>query len=245
MIVLDKTGGGIMMKINQISGILRIFMNDILIVSPHVDDETLGAGGTLLRQKAAGAKLFQLNITDMSMNYGYEAEDVKQKRRQLEKVRASYQMDDFLNLELCPGKLDSYSFSDVAGKIREFLLNTKPDTLIIPWPYDIHSDHRIVSEWMMPFTKSFRYDFIKTVLYMEIVSETDFGVYERAFKPNLYVDISDYLANKIDIMNIYKNEIKAHPFPRSKESITAKAILNGAVAGVKYAEAFRIIKKII
>ena len=46
---------------------------------------------------------------------------------------------------------------------------------------------------------------------------------------------------KINIMQIYKSEIKKHPFPRSKKSLTAKAILYGSIIGVKYAEAFQII----
>ena len=33
----------------------------ILVVSPHPDDETLGAGGSLLRYKSEGKKIYWLN----------------------------------------------------------------------------------------------------------------------------------------------------------------------------------------
>ena len=45
-------------------------------------------------------------------------------------------------------------------------------------------------------------------------------------------------------MNIYKIEIKEHPFPRSEKNIKALATFRGAQAGVEYAEAFVILKYI-
>ena len=36
-----------------------------LVVSPHLDDETLGAGGSLLKLKKMGNQIYWLNITDI------------------------------------------------------------------------------------------------------------------------------------------------------------------------------------
>ena len=79
---------------------------------------------------------------------------------------------------------------------------------------------------------------------MEILSETDFASSDTGFIPNYFVDISDFLEKKIEIMNIYKSEIKNHPYPRSKENIRALAIHRGASVGCKYAEGFILIKGI-
>lgn len=35
----------------------------VLVASPHPDDETLGAGGTILRMTAEGNEIYWLNFT--------------------------------------------------------------------------------------------------------------------------------------------------------------------------------------
>ena len=48
------------------------------------------------------------------------------------------------------------------------------------------------------------------------------------------------MSKKLNILKIYKSEIKKHPFPRSIDSIKSLAILRGSQSGCKYAEAFNI-----
>jgi LmbE family N-acetylglucosaminyl deacetylase len=38
-------------------------MRKVLVISVHPDDETIGAGGTLLKHKNLGDKIFWVNIT--------------------------------------------------------------------------------------------------------------------------------------------------------------------------------------
>ena len=45
-------------------------------------------------------------------------------------------------------------------------------------------------------------------------------------------------------MSIYDSEVGEHPFPRSIKNIKALATYRGAIAGVKYAEAFQVLKLI-
>ena len=82
---------------------------------------------------------------------------------------------------------------------------------------------------------------------MEILSETEFapGVKEDAFTPNSFVDISNYIDKKIEIMKIFKSEIGEHPFPRSERNLRALATLRGATCGCEYAESFMLLKEIL
>ncbi len=79
------------------------------------------------------------------------------------------------------------------------------------------------------------------ILEMEILSESNFGEME-SISPNYFVDISDFLERKIEILQTFSSELGDHPFPRSIESVRALAILRGTQAGCKYAESFRIVK---
>lgn len=42
----------------------------IMIISPHPDDETLGAGGSILKFKDLGYEIYWLNITDVETGGG-------------------------------------------------------------------------------------------------------------------------------------------------------------------------------
>ena len=81
---------------------------------------------------------------------------------------------------------------------------------------------------------------------METISETEFVSPSRSmvFKPNYFSDISQFLRKKIEIMKVYKGEMKTHPFPRSAKNIESLASFRGAMAGCKYAEAFMLLKEI-
>ena len=48
---------------------------------------------------------------------------------------------------------------------------------------------------------------------------------DSGFRPNFYVNISEFLDEKIEIMNIYEGEVQEHPFPRSIDNIRALACL--------------------
>ena len=49
---------------------------------------------------------------------------------------------------------------------------------------------------------------------------------------------------KLEIMKVYESELGEHPFPRSLENISALATFRGASVGVKFAEAFQLVKYI-
>jgi len=55
----------------------------ILVVSPHPDDETLGAGGTIFRFKREGHQVYWLNITDMKDTDGWPEERIICRKKQI------------------------------------------------------------------------------------------------------------------------------------------------------------------
>ena len=102
----------------------------ILVISPHADDETLGAGGTLLKYKNQGHNIFWLNVTDMKEEYGYTKERVAERTFEIKSVEKMYGFDKMFNLQLQPAKLDVYEKSYLVQKIASVIEEVKPDTLI-------------------------------------------------------------------------------------------------------------------
>ena len=135
-------------------------MKRVLIVAPHPDDETLGAGGILLRKKAEGNEVFVLNMTHMDLSYGYSEDQIQKRNNEIKKMIASYNLDGYYNLKLKPSGLDTYSESELIEKISKVFNEIKPDVVILPYHKDVHSDHRITFELCYSCTKNFRYPFI-------------------------------------------------------------------------------------
>jgi LmbE family N-acetylglucosaminyl deacetylase len=217
----------------------------LLVISSHPDDETLGAGGTLLRYKKEGSAVFWLNITDMKAEYGYPQDKVISRSEEIKAVKNAYGFEELINLGLRPAGLDQYPLNDIIEKIAMTISNLKPDTLIIPYQHDPHSDHQIVFRASFAAAKSFRQSSLKRVMMMQVQSDSDFTVYNEGFLANVYVDISEYIANKLDILSIYKSELGEHPFPRSMTAVKAQAALNGVQANCEAAEAFILLKEIL
>jgi LmbE family N-acetylglucosaminyl deacetylase len=219
---------------------------NILVVSPHPDDETLGCGGTLLKHNKNKDKIYWLIITQPTKESGFEEEFINRRINEIEKVSSKYGMTEFFQLDYEPATLDIIEKKNLIGNISKIFNNIKPEIIYLPYRNDIHSDHKVVFDSIISCTKSFRYPYIKKVLAYETISETEFAppLSNYAFQPNSFSDISEFLDEKIEIMNIYESEIGKHPFPRSEKNIRALATFRGATAGLEYAEAFMILKEI-
>lgn len=215
---------------------------NILVVSPHLDDETIGAGGAICRYIAEGHQIYWLNISNTKEEYGFARSVVELREQQRQKVIETYPFSGAFDLKLRPAALKEYPDNDIIPQIDSVIKQVRPEMLILPYEHDIHSDHGVVFRWCLPFTKSFRYPYIKKVLIMETLSETDFSAPEYSFQANYIVDVSNYMEKKLAILKLYEQELGMHPFPRSESNILALAHLRGAVAGVTYAEGFKLFR---
>ena len=76
----------------------------------------------------------------------------------------------------------------------------------------------------------------------ETPSETEFNFVEKmVFRPNVFVNISQYIDDKIEAIKIYDGEMGSFPFPRSKKALRALATLRGSQSGFESAEGFELV----
>jgi len=220
-------------------------MKKVIVISAHPDDETLGAAGTILKHVENGDKVSWLIVTDIFENQGFSSEKIKSRSDEIEKVSKMFGFENTFKLRYPTTSLSSSSLKTMIPEVSSILNKLKPEILYVVNRSDAHSDHRIVFEASLACTKSFRYPFIKKVLMYECISETEFSpaLNENIFIPNYFVDISDHIERKIEIMKIYDSELGDHPFPRSIANIKALSHFRGASSGYKFAEAFQLIKQ--
>jgi LmbE family N-acetylglucosaminyl deacetylase len=216
-----------------------------MVVAPHPDDELLGCGGTLLRRVAEGGTVAWLLMTAITEKGGWSAERIQQRADEIDRVRAGLKIDPhhFYPLGFPTAELDRISMSMLVGKISEVFNDFQPNEVLLPYPGDVHSDHRVAFEAASACTKWFRYPFVRRVMAYETLSETDFGINPRdqSFRPNVYIDISIYLERKLELMSIYESELGVFPFPRSLKNIKSLASLRGSQAGFEAAEGFQLL----
>jgi LmbE family N-acetylglucosaminyl deacetylase len=215
----------------------------ILVAAPHPDDETLGCGGTLLKHKQNGDELFWLIATSSDYYPGFSEDQKKQRREQIKNVYDAFGFTESFQLNYPTTKLDQVPDLELTSAIAKIVKEVKPNVLYIPFSSDPHTDHQKIFQCSASCAKTFRYPFIKKVLMMEILSETDASI-SGSFAPNVYSDISPYFEKKLEIMSLYKSEMGQFPFPRSIEAITAQANFRGAAANCKFAESFMLVKEI-
>ena len=214
----------------------------ILAIAPHPDDETLGCGGALFRHKAEGDDIYWLIITGISQEDGWQEKVVKKRDNEIDAVTEKYGFSDVFNLRLPTTKMDTLPISDLIGEISNVYKKVEPDIIYMPFAYDVHTDHQIIAKALQATLKWFRYPHIKKVYMYETPSETEFNFVEnRIFSPNVFVNISQYLDNKIETMKIYDGEMGDFPFPRSEKTLRALAILRGSQSGFESAEAFELV----
>jgi N-acetylglucosamine malate deacetylase 1 len=215
-------------------------MKKILVIAPHPDDEILGCGGVLSLLK--NQKKYWMIITRMNIKDGYSNIQIQKREKEIQKVSSSLNFRKVFNLGFRAANLKKNELNLLINKMKYIVELVKPDTIFAPYLHDSHSDHFYTTYALNHILKSFRYPFVEKCYLYETLSETNFNfIKKEKFIPNTYFNITSFLQKKIQLMKIYKSEIKKHPFPRSVDAIKSLAIIRGSESNYKYAEAFKLI----
>ncbi len=170
----------------------------------------------------------------------------EQQKRIMRQVAEIYQFKSCIYLEQNELLLADISLVDIISLISPVFQQIEPEILYIPNRSDIHSDHRAVYNAVISCTKTFRYPYIKRVFMCEVISETDFSpaLLENAFVPNHFVDITETMSKKMQILGLYESELLPYPQTRNIDTMKALNRYRGSLINSEYAEAFMILKSI-
>jgi N-acetylglucosamine malate deacetylase 1 len=161
----------------------------VLVLAPHQDDETIGAGGALLIARNAGVEISIAYCTD-GQQHGIESE-VRRKEAEAvcEQLGATMYELNISNVEPRPTVEDLRRLNDLVAKVN-------PDVILCPWILDGASKHRMVNHllWLanrlnpLPDVEVWGYQVQNNLL------------------PNGYIDITDVAAEKAALLECFRSQ---------------------------------------
>lgn len=207
-----------------------------LVFAPHPDDEVLGCGGTIIKKVQKGENVIVCIATKDNI-FGV-------RRKETESANAFMGVKETVFLEFPDLELDKVPHEILTDSIREVIRRYNPFEVYTPHPGDLHTDHKALTAAVLVAIRP-KYSFAPDFAYTyETLSETglDYQNPINCFDPNIYIDISGTIDKKLETLAMHESQIEDYPFSRSLRAIEALSLYRGSQAGMKAAEAFRIIR---
>lgn len=219
---------------------------NVLVISAHPDDETLGCGGALLKHKHQGAEIDWI-ILSRGLETDWPADVLALRPPEIEEVGTAFGFRHVIQRDFPAARIDTVPQFELMAALREDIRQCLPQVVYVVHPGDVNSDHRSVFNAVMAVLKPFHCAAlgVSRVLAYETFSSTDqaASIGQPVFIPNIYCDISPWLERKLEIMGLYRSQLQDYPFPRDLESIRALSRMRGATIGVEYAEVFAMVSE--
>lgn len=222
------------------------------VIAAHPDDEILGCGATIKKLTMLGCDVNVLLLSEGLMARKNNNEE-KTVTAELSTLRESclqanrhIGVNNVVFKSFPDNRFDSVSLLDIVKEIEGFLRHYPSSLVFTHHRGDLNIDHQLTNRAVLTACRPISVWSPDIILSFDILSSTAwyFGSRENYFIPNLYVDISSTLADKINAMSCYESEIKDFPFARSLESIRKQAGHLGSIVNMEAAEGFEIIRAV-
>ncbi len=217
----------------------------VLAISCHPDDMEICCGGTLLRCLKRGDDVTVCHVANGDMGHVEISKNELGNIRIAEAKKAG-DMAGFKTVTCNVGDLlVKFSSKEQHDQLVKIIRETDPDFIITHSPDDYMTDHTEVSHLV------FKASFSATVPHYEEQLGKATSVVPIFYmdnsallgcEPTEYVDISDELEMKIEMLKCHKSQVEwlaAHDNNDIVETTKTCARMRGIQSGVKYAEGFR------
>lgn len=196
---------------------------NVIVVAPHMDDEVIGCGGTLLRLIDAGANVHVIYVSDSSGgNAGPKGHHLSAVRREEAQRVSKYMGFSSINeLGFPDGHLHQHEAA-ISAVVQSELRRLAPDLLFCPFPADAHSDHMATAAAVSQATSEWH----GTIMAYE--------VWTASF-PNTVVDVSEVADRKAEAIRLYESQCDDLDYESAALGLNA---WRGLPHGLKRAEAF-------
>jgi len=222
-------------------------MNVVAIVA-HPDDEILGFGGVLAKHVDSGDV-----VSVVILGEGLTSRDKTIDKALIEKLQSDARLaNEKIGVsavyfdDLPDNEFDTIPMLAIAKKVEQYIADLSPHTIYTHHYGDLNIDHRKCAEAVQTAARPC-HSCVKQIIAGEILSSTEWNVQDETtvFCPNRYVDIADSFDKKVAALLCYKSEVCTYPHPRSEEGVRILAEKRGLEVGLRYAEAFSIVREIM
>ena len=215
---------------------------NVLAIGCHPDDIEISCCGTLAKCVKRGDKVTVCHVANGNMGHEIiKPDELRVMRREEAKKAGSLAGIEVVTIDIGDLRVNGADFSQ-RDKIAELIIKVQPDFIITHSPTDYMNDHREVSK--LVFDASFvasvpQYNnggksAVVPVYYMDNLAGLNFN-------PTEYVDITDEIDLKIDMLECHESQLKwmrDHDNIDFAEFVRTCSRYRGIQCGVAYAEAF-------
>ena len=219
----------------------------ILIIAAHPDDEILGCGGTVARLVTEGYEAWSLILgegvtsRDDTRDPGKRSEDIKQLNNQVHRANKIIGIKEVFTHDFPDNRFDTLPLLDIVKVIEKTINQVKPDLIFTHFEKDLNVDHRITYQAVVTSTRPSPREPVRGIYAFEILSSTEWN-WPLSFSPDVFFNIDKGINKKIKAMSEYKSELRDFPHPRSLKGVKLNAEYWGMRSGLKYAEAFKLVR---
>ena len=177
----------------------------VLVLSPHPDDEVIGAGGAILKLVRAGARVACIQATDGSASAALAGrpEDERQRRRLDEAAVVAQAMG---GVELECWKADNRAFRvdpALVARLVGRLERDRPALILAPFVTEAHEDHLTLARILSRALRALPSPLDATILGYEVWS---------LVPPALVHDISPLMDELARLLFLYETAMKVDDF---------------------------------
>ncbi len=194
---------------------------NLLAIGAHPDDIEFGCSGTLMKYVEYGHHVYMMIASEGGMGG-----DTAVRRREAERAAEMMGVEEILwgSYKDTEISLDKSLIDDIEQAIK----TVRPAFIFIHHKEDTHQDHRALAQAATSATR-----YVRNVLFYEGPTSNDFN-------PNVFVDISDHLERKLDVLTAYASQTEKTNIPGLNilEIAKAVAVSRGIQARTKHAEGF-------
>lgn len=201
----------------------------IIAFGAHPDDIEIGMGGTVAKLTGMGYDV-RLVIATLP---NFVKTDTKEERKQ-ESIMSAKVMGcktpEFLDLSP-----EEIVFNrNFVTQINKIIQELNPGAIFTQWIGDTHQDHQSLTRAVIAAAR----DFNDVYMYETTIPG---GISEYAFRPQLYVDVTETLEIKRNALDCFDSQ-KIRCGPLWIDSLVGRCSYRGYQMNAKYAEAFEVIK---